>query len=330
MKRIQFNLPFTLIGSACVFLSSCQNSDFSDQIVSQTYVHKYGFNLSEQEWEDMSKEGQVVSMLKNGVKVVSSYENGLLHGLMTYTFPNSSIVERSLSYDQGNLLKETHYDLSGMPVREEMYEFNDRTIITLWNDKGSPLSIEEYEDEILMEGKYFTYNHDKEAQVEGGFGERIKRSRTGLLLSRDRIENGLIASRTTYHPNEQIHTISHYHDYQLHGEQLKFTALGRPLMRLNWNHGILDGLKIVYRNGVKISEIPYINGQKHGTETHYDDLGNLIAEIAWRNDKKHGSSHFFSEESDETEWFFNGQTVSADRYEVLENRERISADFNRY
>ena len=278
----------------------------------------------------MSKEGQVVSMLKNGVKVVSSYENGLLHGLMTYTFPNSSIVERSLSYDQGNLLKETHYDLSGMPVREEMYEFNDRTIITLWNDKGSPLSIEEYEDEILMEGKYFTYNHDKEAQVEGGFGERIKRSRTGLLLSRDRIENGLIASRTTYHPNEQIHTISHYHDYQLHGEQLKFTALGRPLMRLNWNHGILDGLKIVYRNGVKISEIPYINGQKHGTETHYDDLGNLIAEIAWRNDKKHGSSHFFSEESDETEWFFNGQTVSADRYEVLENRERISADFNRY
>jgi len=115
----------------------------------------------------------------------------------------------------------------------------------------------------------------------------------------------------------------------LHGEQLKFTAAGRPLMRLNWNHGVLDGLKIVYRNGVKVSAIPYINGQKHGVETHYDDLGSLIAEINWRNDRKHGSSHFISEESDETEWFFDGKIVNADRFEVLNTREKVIADFSR-
>ena len=141
-------------------------------------------------------------------------------------------------------------------MREEVYEFDDRTIITLWNEKGSPLSIEEYEDEVLIEGKYFTADHDLEAQVEGGFGERIKRNRSGLLLSRDAIENGLISTRTTYHPNGQVHTVSHYHDYQLHGEQLKFADSGRPLMRLNWNHGVLDGIKIVYRNGIKSLKCP--------------------------------------------------------------------------
>lgn len=324
MKRIHF----VLLGCAGALLSSCQSGDSLDQIVSQTYVHKYGFNLSEREWEEMSKEGQVVSSLKNGVKITASYENGQLHGPTTYTFPYSQAIEKCLAYDLGSLLKETLYDPSGMPVREEVYEFDNRTIITLWNEKGSPLSIEEYEDEVLIEGKYYTPEHILEAQVEAGFGERIKRNRSGLLLSKDTIENGLIAARTTYHPNGQIHTVSHYHDYQLHGEQLKIADTGRPLMKMNWNHGVLDGPKIVYRNGIKVSEIPYINGQRHGVELHYDDLGNLIAEIVWRNDKKHGCSKFFSEETDETEWFFNGQSVSAERFEVLENRERIVADFN--
>jgi antitoxin component YwqK of YwqJK toxin-antitoxin module len=324
MKRI----PLSLIGCVGVLLSSCQSNDSLEQIVSQKYVHKYGFDLSEREWEEMEKEGKVVSMLKNGVTVTSSYDNGQLHGQVTHSFPYSQMIEKSLTYDQGNLLKETHYDTAGLPIREEVYEFDDRMIITLWNEKGSPLSIEEYDDEQLIEGKYYTPDHELEAQVERGFGERIKRNRSGHLLSRDSIENGLIAARTTYHPNGQIHTTSHYHDYQLHGEQFKYSAAGRPLLRLNWNHGVLDGPKIVYRNGIKISEIPYIDGQRHGIEKHYDDLGNLIAEIAWRNDKKHGSSQFFSEESDETEWFFNGQSVSLERYEVLENREKIVADFN--
>ena len=70
--------------------------------------------------------------------------------------------------------------------------------------------------------------------------------------------------------------------------------------------------------------MPYINGQRHGTENHYDDLGNPIAEIVWRNDKKHGPSKFYSEETDEIEWFFNGQSVNAERFEVLENREKSS------
>ena len=96
MKRIHLSLPLALIGCTGIFLASCQTQDSLDQVVSQTFVHKYGFNLSEQEWEQMSKEGQVVSTLKNGVKVASSYENSQLHGPTTDTFPYSSVIEKSL------------------------------------------------------------------------------------------------------------------------------------------------------------------------------------------------------------------------------------------
>ncbi|HSX11462.1 MAG TPA: hypothetical protein VLF94_07110 [Chlamydiales bacterium] len=321
-------IPLFLIGSALI--TSCQSNSSIDQVVSQTFVHKYGFETSEKEWEARDKDGQVVTMLKNGVKVTRTYENGKLHGPTTYTFPHSSIVEKLLVYDAGTLLKESANDAAGMPLKEEIYEFDNRKVITVWDDKGAPLSIEEYDGEVLTEGKYYTPEHELEATVEASYGERVKRDRTGLLISRDEIANGTISSRTTYHPNGQVHTVSHYHDYQLHGAQLKFTASGRPLMELNWNHGVLDGEKVIYRNGSKVAVIPFIKGQKHGTEYHYDDLGNLTAEIEWRNDKKHGPTKLHSEEATDTEWFFKGQSVNAERFKHLDTRDQISAEMHEY
>ena len=320
MKRV-------LLSSTLLILSACYTEGSKNQVLSQTFVHKYGFETSEKDWEERDQDGQVVSVLKSGVKLSQSYENGKLHGLTTYTFPNSSVIEKQQLFDEGLLLKEQLNDLSGMPIREEIYEFGNRIIVTLWDEKGVPLSIEEYDDELLMEAKYYTPDHELEAVVAAGIGERVKRDRSGLLISRDKIENGIMSCHTTYHPNGNIHTISHYNQYQLHGKQMKFTASGKPLMELNWHRNQLDGPKIIYRNGQKIVVIPYINGKKEGTELHYDDLGYLTAEIEWRDDKKHGASVLHSEEGSQTEWFFKGQTVRADRFKLLDQRDQISAEF---
>ena len=324
MRKRQIGLALTTV----LLLSGCFSGDAGNSIVSQTYIHKYGFDVSEEEWQEREQEGLIVSMLKNGVKVTHTYENGLLNGPTTYSFPHSSVIEKLQVYAQGTLLKEVLNDPEGIPICEDVYEFDDRKITTLWDEKGVPLSVEEYDSDLLVEGKYFTSDHELEGQVEAGFGERYKRDRTGLLLSRDLIENGAVSTRTNFHPNGLIHSISHYHDYQLHGEQKKFTSAGKPLMDLNWNHGVLDGLKVVYRDVGKVAEVPYINGQKHGTELHYDDIGNLTAEIEWRNDKKHGSSRFFNNESTEAEWFYKGAVVSQQRFEILSNREHLVADLS--
>ena len=318
---------FSLL-SAALLLASCQSNTALDQVVSQKYVHKYGFPVSESEWEERAQDGQVVATLKNGVKVTKSYENGNLHGPTTYTFPHSNVVEKMVVYDQGALLKESVFDPAGMPIREEVYEFDNRTLITLWDEKGVPLSIEEYEGEKLMDGKYFDPSHTLEAEVTDGTGERVKRDRAGTLLLRDKIDLGLIASRTTYHPSGQIHTVSNYSEYQLHGEQSKYTATGKPLMQLNWNQGTLSGTKVVFRNGKKIAEVPYINGKKEGIEYHYDDLGYCTAEITWKSDKKHGPSKFHTDETTETEWYYAGKTISPEKFDMMDTRDKLVADLS--
>jgi antitoxin component YwqK of YwqJK toxin-antitoxin module len=326
MKHV--TLGILSLSTASLLLGGCFSGDTTNGIVSQKYVHKYGFDVSESEWEAREKEGQIVTILKNGERVVNTYENGILNGTTTYTFPNNSVVERLLVYNQGELLKEMVNDITGIPISEDVYEFDDRRITTMWDDKGSPLSVEEYDGDLLLEGKYFTSNHELEGQVEAGFGERYSRDRAGLLISRDLIENGAVSTRTNYHPNGQIHSISHYHDYQLHGEQRKFASNGQPLMDLNWNHGVLDGMKIVYRTGIKVSEVPYINGQRHGVEVHYDDAGRLTANIEWKNDKKHGCCRFFNNETAESEWFYRGAVVSQEKFEVLHGREEMIAELS--
>ncbi len=322
MKRRFLSLPV-----AALVATACQMNPTVDQIISQTYVHKYGFETSESDWEAREQDGQVVSKLKNGVVLTQSFENGKLHGPTTYSFPKSTVVEKQQLYDEGILLKEQINDIAGMPVREEVYEFGDRIIITLWDDKGVPLSIEEYDDDLLMEAKYYTSEHELEANVSLGNGGRVKRDRSGLLISRDEIANGIMTAHTTYHPNGNIHTISHYDNYQLHGKQMKFSVSGKPLMEMSWNHNEMDGTKTVYRNGKKIVEIPYVNGKRHGTELHFDDLGYMTAEIEWQNDQRHGPSSLHSEESSDTEWFYKGQSVRADRYRMLEQRGLIQSEF---
>lgn len=324
MKRTHLSL-FVVTS---LVLASCGQNASPEQVVSQKFVHKYGFDVSPKEWEERAKDGQIVEELKNGVTITRAYENGQLHGPTTYTFANSSVVEKLLVYDQGTLLKETIFDAKGMPVREDLYEFDDRNIITLWSNRGVPLSIEEYDNETLVDGKYYTPDHELEAKVENGYGHRIKRTREGLLISRDEIKNGSMAERTTYHPNGEIHTVSHYDDYQLHGSQTKYSSSGIPLMELSWNHGVLNGQKVIFRNGIRVAEIPYINGAKHGTEYHYDDLGNLISETTWRNNKKHGCCKSYTEDSIDSEWFHNGMAVDAQKFVLLENRERILAELS--
>lgn len=314
--------------AAAFLFSACEMSDPNNTVVSKEFVHKYGFNLSENEWQTRDKEGQVITKLENGVKICTSYENGELHGPTTYSFPHSDLTEKLLVYDRGTLLRKVMHDRSGLPLNEETYEFDQRMILTQWSLQGVPLSIEEYQEGVLLQGKYFNEDHELEAKVLDGTGNRVQRDKEGTLLSHDQMEQGILTARTSYHPNGQVHTVSHYDQYQLHGKQLKYSDVGRPLLIANWDHGTLDGTKVIYRNGYKIKEVPYIQGKRHGTETHFDDLGNLIAEIAWTDDVRHGVSRYYSEETQDTHWFYKGQGVTAQRFEILEQRENMIAEIN--
>ncbi len=311
-------LPSSILFVAVLaFLASCQNKRDENPVVSKRYVHKYGYAVSQEEWESRDYPGQVVSTLRDGVTVTTSYEHGIMHGPCTYTYPHSQTVETYFLYNNGNLAKEIKYDRHGMPTREEIRLSPSRYSVTTWYTNGSPLNIEEYAGEELVEGQYFSSANEIEARVDKGNGKRILRDVHGLLVSRDTIEKGYLVKRESFYPNGAPENISTYSFNQLHGERRAYSPDGEPVAIEEWKNGKLHGLATSFNNGVKISEILYLDGQKNGMERHYIDGDIISQEFSWENDKRHGPCVYYVDGHSRTEWFYDGSTVSKRRFDEL-------------
>lgn len=295
-----------IIALATVF-SACTSS--YNNVVSQRYIHKYGFDVSKNEWNERESDGKVVTLLENGVKVTESFENGVLHGPSSYTFPQSNTPEKIAIYDQGTLMKEVINDKKGVPIQEVAYEFDNRKVVTFWDQNGAPLSVEEYENDNLVEGSYYNSLGEVESTIENGTGLRVKRDRMGKLLLKDQMEKSNLVQRITFHPNGEIESISQFDNYLLHGEQKIFTPNGDLNMISQWNKGVLDGKKICYRDGIPFLEIPYANGKKNGVEKRFDDEGRLISETAYMDDLKHGPSIAYIGKESKTNWFYKDRPM---------------------
>ncbi len=313
---------FLCVATLALF-SSCQNSKDENPVVSKRYVHKYGYAVSQDEWESHNYPGQVVTTLRDGVTITTTYEHGILHGPCTYTYPHSQTIETYFLYNTGNLVKEIKYDRHGMPMREETRLSSTRYSVTTWYATGSPLSIEEYASEELVEGQYFTVNNEMEARIDKGNGKRIVRDQNGLLLSRDVFEKGYLTKRESFYSNGAPESISYYANNQLIGERRKFSYEGEPIAIEEWKNGKLHGLASYFHNGVKTSEILYLDGEKNGMERHYVDGEIISQEIAWENDKRHGPSVYYVDGHTKSEWFYDGTPVSRRRFEELDRLDEI-------
>jgi len=312
--------------SSTLLFFSCQKKDDSQEIVSQRFVHKYGLDLSAEEWEKREKDGQVITVLDNGVTVTNTFTNGILHGNTTFTYPDSEVLEQLLVYDEGSITKKIMYDEASIPIMEEVYDLDDRKTVTRWNRDGVPLSVEEYDNDVLIKGEYFDKKNECESTVAEGSGYRTRRDRDNILLSKDTFQDGELVHRTTFHANGTIQSENPYHNYLLHGKQISYSESGKPLMEAIWQEGQLDGMKYLYTNGQKTAEIPYASGKKHGVERHFDTNSNLVAEIQWDNDFRHGSSRFYGEEDTKIDWFYKGQNVSLKKFQMMEFREKLMAE----
>jgi antitoxin component YwqK of YwqJK toxin-antitoxin module len=321
MKKV----VFTLICSLPLFLS-CQKTGQECDCVSQQFVHKYGFPLSEKEWKEREKDGQIITRLKNGSTITRNYVGGVLHGATTITYPHSPVIKERHEYDTGSILKHTLLDSHGIPAIEKSYELDDRIVVTQWNDKGVPLSIEEYENDLLSEGQYFNSKHELESSIEDGAGVRLQRDHGGLLLAKDTLKEGKLVTRTTFYPDGRVAAVLNFNQYKLHGKYLTYSLKGEPLMEMNWDNGILQGSQNTYFNGIKVREIPYVQGKKHGIENQFNDKGTLIAEIHWEKDQKHGSSRYYENNNTNIQWYFRDEAVTLKTFEKLDIHEKMIAD----
>ena len=306
-----------LLGALVLLSYGCNKNDDENPVVSQRYIHKYGYAVSKQEWEEKKYPGQIITSLRSGVTLTATYEDGILHGPCTHTHPHSQTVEYYYLYNQGALVKEIVYDALGMPIRERVQLSPTRYSLTSWYKDGTPMSVEDYASEELVEGEYFSTSNELEARIEKGNGSRIRRDRAGILLSKDDFEGGYMVKRDTFYASGAPESTTPYLLNQLHGERRAFAESGEPLSIEEWWHGQLHGKSTYFKNGSKEREIFFLNGARNGVEQQYVDGEQVSREIHWENDKRHGPSIFFVSGIAQTEWYYNGQSVSKSHYDEL-------------
>jgi antitoxin component YwqK of YwqJK toxin-antitoxin module len=317
------NKLFALLSLSGLALCGCNDNKQNDNVVSQHYIHKYGYAVSQEEWESKNYPGQVVTHLNTGVTTTTTYENGIKHGPMTHTFPHSQTVEFYSLYNQGNKVKEISYDIAGMPVEEWIQLSPTRFSITMWYQEGSPMMVEEFVGEELLEGQYFSADNELESKVEKGSGLRTRRDRSGTLLAKESIAEGYATKIETFYPSGVPESIALYFRNQLQGERRTFSQTGEPLAIEDWVNGELHGKATYFKNGNRYLEISYVQGEKNGIERHFID-GNIVSqEIAWVHNQKHGEAVFYSEGKPESHWFYEGQHVSKRKFDELNKLDEI-------
>lgn len=316
---------FILIGVAALTTFGCQNNKKKQHadVVSERYIHKYGYDVSREEWLSNDYPGQVITTLKNGITVTASYENGILHGDTSYTFPHSQTLESLHTYEKGNLAKKVSYDVRGMPFREETYITPTRVKTKYWYNTGTPKCVEVTDEADLLEGEYFTMKNELESRVSDGNGDRSIRDKHGVLCAKEQIKNGQVAKRETFHPNGSPHVVMSFDIGLVHGEKRVFAETGEPLSVESFRNGKLDGLCTYFQNGVKYLEIHYTDGLKNGVERHFVDGDTLSHETHWIDDMKHGPSTYYFDGLSKVEWFYNNLKVSKNKFEELLEREKM-------
>jgi antitoxin component YwqK of YwqJK toxin-antitoxin module len=320
MKKFLITACFVCL---TIFIATgCSSScDFSQEdAVCESYVHRYGVPVTANDWQARGKNGQVITTLNNGVVVTKNYLGGVLDGDATYTFPHKKTIQKIETYSQGDLLQEVENYMCGTPKQKIEYPSPSKQVALTWYETGIPHIKEEYENGFLIAGEYYNTVHQMESAVDNTNGIRTRRDGCGILISIDTIQDGMMTSRTTYHPNGTPKAITPYLDGQVHGRRKTFLAGGEPETDEEWVNGVLDGEAVVYENGEAYAHVPYSHGVRQGIEQRFRDNKDVVEEVTWVNDQKHGPSRTFVEGNVKTDWFFKDEPVTKIQYDVLTKR----------
>jgi antitoxin component YwqK of YwqJK toxin-antitoxin module len=309
---------YLLLATVAMTSFACQKQRKEDDVISQTYIHKYGYAVSQKEWQEKNYPGQIISSLRNGVTMTATYENGELHGPCTFSYPHSNTVEKYVLYNQNKPVKEVHYDISGMPLQETVQLTENRHSLTTWYNDGVPKSVEEYVNDELVNGEYFTKDHEIETAVKNGAGIRTIRDVKGLITCKDVIEEGFLAKRESFYSTGSPESIATFIKGQLNGTRQTFTPQGEPLAIEEWVAGHLHGTSTYYKNGNKELEVSYVYGKKNGLEVHFLDGKEPAHQISWSLGLRHGPEVFFLPQGGKkTLWNYENKEVSQSRFQEL-------------
>ena len=311
-----------LLTSTTVLLSSCGNKS-NDDVVSTRRIHKWGYDISPQDWEEKRLPGLIETTFRNGKTTVETYEDKLLHGDKTISFEHSKTVQLREEYNKGTLVKRTTYSISGVPEQETLFKSPTHHIVKTWYSSGSPKSTEEFSDLRLINGEYYSVNNETDSHITNGSGEKTISNQFGDILEKQVYVNYEIAYIETYHQNGTPHVITSYRDGKMHGEKKVFSPSADPISVENYAYGLKTGICSYYQNGYVFQKTTYAEGRKHGIEQFFIDGETISEETMYLSGLKHGPSIVFCHGSTSTQWFFSDEKVSKEKFDQYEERDMM-------
>jgi len=291
--------------------------------LSKKYAHQYGQALSEQEWRARGSSGSITTRLASGVVRVEHYDQGLLHGDLTETFPFQGAIALRQVFERGAKVKEVSYSPSGVPIHQQEWR-GDQRLVTYWYGDGSPLAVETHEQGRLISGEYFSRAGELEAQVVEGKGIRLCRDGLGKLLAREEIQGGEISLRTELFDDGAPKRVLPFYQSAIHGVAATYLPDGQPSTVDHYHLGLRHGTSTTYLNGEKVKEVPYVYGKREGLERHFADGKAVVKTISWSQDLQHGPAETMLPEAHKIEYWYRGTLVPKFTYERQLSKERIS------
>lgn len=318
MKHVFFCILLSLSSSA---YGSARKSDPS--VMKETFRNNYGIVVSGREWTKRGCDGTITKILKDGSTLHEVYVGGLLHGEITLTFPHTTTFAVVKTYDQGRLTSYKTFFHNGQPAQEELFHEDDSFTITRWPDTKDnntitdPYFIETTYQGRVLEGNYRSFNGKYASTIHNGEGVRSIFSPNNDLLAEEAFFEGVMVKRTTFYPNRDPETITHFVNGQPHGLRLTYLMGGIPNTIEEWRSGTQDGTTTTFKNGCKTSEISFVKGQKEGIELRYNEQNVIAEEVSWRNNALHGMRKVYAGGVYKCEWYHRGRLVSKAKFERL-------------
>lgn len=309
-------ITFVFISILLVGFSSCRRS-CCNGAVKQTYLSELGKAISYQEWLFNQKTGEIVSLMKDGALKTESYSQGQLDGIVTITFPHSLTIHKEQEYETGKLKSELINYVSGNPKEQIVYLNDGAKEVRTWYEDGSPKSIEQYDNNLLLVGQYFNYVNEEESRVINKNGVRSLFDEMNRIATKQKVVDGEVVLSTDFYDTGTPSAITPYHKEKVHGQRKTFTPQGEPKTIETWVEGRQEGDTVLFKNGRKVAVLPYVHNKIHGVERRFNEAGKIVEEITWNYGQRHGPTKLYFDDTSQTSWYFRNRPVSRIIYEEL-------------
>jgi len=247
-----------------------------------------------------------------------NYSKGVLEGESKYYF-TSSKVKKIIPYLNNEINGEIiEYTKNGAILSKTTYKNGKKegSSVGYWN-KDNISFIEDYENDLLINGQYFKKTRVKVSKIKNGDGQKaiFKENNLYKLIE---YKNGKLEGKIQIFLPNGFLINEHYQKNQLKdGQEIEYynnneiTNFNKtkpyPKLEINWNNGNIHGLvKTWYKNRSLESQKEFSNNKKNGMHFAWYENGSVMFIEEYENDILIKGSYFKIDEKKAISTIING------------------------